>query len=107
MTAHPETAMHTQFQIEEGFVAFINPEMADRHNIVSGDRVIVASDQGQLTAGAVVTEEIHPKVVLIPEGSTGRDGMGVNDLISGKLAQGDNTSYYEVFCQIRKQGDNA
>ncbi|ADY57585.1 Trimethylamine-N-oxide reductase (cytochrome c) [Syntrophobotulus glycolicus DSM 8271] len=106
MTSHPETALHTQFQTEEGFKAFIHPELAAGQNLSSGEKGIVRTDKGQLTAEVLVTDDIHPRVVLIPEGSTGEDGLGVNSLISGKLSQGDNTSYDEVFCQIRKLGNN-
>lgn len=102
MTPHPDMAMHSQFQIDEGFTAFLHPETAARHDILQGDKIIVESETGQLIAVAVLSEDIHEYLIVIPEGTTDNQ-LGVNHLIQGKLSSlGESTAYYDAFCRIRR-----
>ncbi|MFA6807496.1 MAG: molybdopterin-dependent oxidoreductase [Eubacteriales bacterium] len=102
MTPHPDLAMHSQFQHNDGFYVYLHPQTAKKHNILQGDRAIVESQTGELVATVNISENVHPQVVVIPEGST-ENGLGVNTLISGVLSDlGESTSYYDNFCHIRK-----
>jgi anaerobic selenocysteine-containing dehydrogenase len=81
MTPHPDMALHSQFQIDEGFIAYIHPETAAAHEIHQGDQVIVEGE----TEG------------------TSDTNLGVNRLILGKMSSlGESTAYYDSFCQIRR-----
>jgi anaerobic selenocysteine-containing dehydrogenase len=44
-------------------VAEIHPETASRLGIHEGDRVIIATKQGQITQTAHLTERVHPDVI--------------------------------------------
>ncbi len=102
ITPHPDMAMHSQFQTEEGFMVFLHPETAALHDIQQGDRVIVESESGQIIATAYISEEVHKQVIVIPEGTT-EQYLGVNCLTTGKMClMGESTAYYDTFCQIRK-----
>jgi len=102
MTPHPDMAMHSQFQIDEGFTAFLHPDTATRHVILQGDKIIVETETGQLVAVAVISEDVHEHLIVIPEGTTDNQ-LGVNRLIQGKMSSfGESTAYYDAFCQIRR-----
>lgn len=102
LTPHPDLALHSQFQADEGFTAFIHPDTAEAHHILPGDKIIVESENGDLVATAYVSEDIHVQTVVIPEGTT-ENYLGINRLIAGKLSDlGESTSYFDTFCQIRK-----
>lgn len=102
LTPHPGNAMHSQFHKDDGFVVFLHPNLAEKYRLNPGDRAIVETKYGQLAASVVLSEDIHPETVVLPEGTTA-EGFGVNQLIIGKLSDvGESTSYYEMHCQIRK-----
>jgi len=102
MTPHPDMAMHTQFQEEEGFSAFIHSKTAYAQGITHGDKIIIENETGQLVATVYLSDDIHEQVVVIPEGTTD-NYLGVNCLISGRISEhGESTAYYDTFCQIRK-----
>lgn len=102
LTPHPAKAMHSQFHEDDGFMVFIHPDLAEKFNLIPGNRAIVETQYGQLVALVAVSEDIHPETVVLPEGRT-LDGLGVNQLIVGKLSDvGESTSYYDMRCQIRK-----
>lgn len=101
-TPHPRQALHSQFQEDEGFQMFIHPQLAEKFYLFPGDQALVETQQGQLLARVYISEDIHPQVVVIPEGSASK-GVGVNQLIKGLSSDlGQSTSYYEARCQIRK-----
>ncbi|MDQ7092989.1 molybdopterin-dependent oxidoreductase [Desulfosporosinus sp. PR] len=102
ITPHPGNRLHSQFQQEDGFVLFLHPDLAAKFRLNSGDRAIVETKNGQLVAEVVLSEDIHPETVVLPEGTTA-EGLGVNQLIAGKGSDvGESTSYYETYCQLRK-----
>lgn len=102
LTPHPDLALNSQFQLEEGLSAYIHPDTAATHYILPGDKIIVESEVGQAVATAYISEDIHQMTIVLPEGST-EDLIGVNHLIIGKLSDiGESTCYYDTFCQIRK-----
>jgi anaerobic selenocysteine-containing dehydrogenase len=102
MTPHPDMALHTQFQAEDGFSAYLHPETASVHGIINGDKIVVESETGELRAVAYISDDIHEQTVVIPEGTTDNNYLGVNCLIPGKLSgMGENTAYYDNFCRIR------
>ncbi|WP_407306164.1 molybdopterin-dependent oxidoreductase [Desulfosporosinus sp. SB140] len=102
ITPHPGNTLHSQFHQVDGFVVFLHPDLAGKFRLNSGDRVIVETKNGQLAASVVLSEDIHPETVVLPEGAT-TDGFGVNQLIVGKGSDvGESTSYYETYCQLRK-----
>ncbi|MDP4127357.1 MAG: molybdopterin-dependent oxidoreductase [Bacillota bacterium] len=102
ITPHPAKAIHSQFHEHEGFKVFIHPYLAKKYNLTPGDQAIVETNYGQLVAKVVVSEDVHSETVVIPEGTTA-GGLGVNQLIVGKLSDvGESTSYYDMRCQIRK-----
>ena len=102
LTPHPAKAIHSQFHEEEGFGVFIHPDLAEKYDLTSGDQAIVETRYGHLVALVVVSEDIQSETVVLPEGKTA-DGLGVNQLIVGKLSDvGESTSYYDMHCQIRK-----
>ncbi|TGE33987.1 molybdopterin-dependent oxidoreductase [Desulfosporosinus sp. Sb-LF] len=102
LTPHPAKAMHSQFHVEDGFIVFIHPDLAEKNNLLPGNQAIVETMYGQLVAQVAVSEDIHPETVVLPEGTTA-EGMGVNQLIMGKTSDvGESTSYYDMRCQIRK-----
>lgn len=102
LTPHPQQAIHSQFQADEGFQMFIHPDLAAKFYLFPGDQALVETQYGQLLARVYVSEDIHPQTVVIPEGST-NSGLGVNQMIQGQCSDlGKSTSYYEVGCQIRK-----
>lgn len=104
LTPHLGKALHSQFQEDEGFKAFLHPQTAAKHYLWPGDRVLVETAWGELTAVVQVSEAIHPEAVVIPEGDT-EQGLGVNRLIPGRLSDlGENTAYYDVRCSLRKPG---
>lgn len=103
LTPHPAKAMHSQFQEEEGFRLFIHPDLAKKYNLISGDQAIVETSFGHLEARVILSKDVHSETVVIPEGTTA-GGLGVNQLIAGKLSDvGESTSYYDMRCQIRKR----
>lgn len=102
LTPHPAKGLHSQFQDEEGFTAYIHPGLAAKCNLLPGDQAIVETLAGQLTARVAISEDIHPETVVIPEGTT-VNGLGVNQLIHSSLSDfGESTPYYDTYCQIRK-----
>ncbi|MHB1653222.1 MAG: molybdopterin-containing oxidoreductase family protein [Desulfitobacteriaceae bacterium] len=102
LTPHPLKGLHSQFQEEEGFRAYIHPSLAEKHYLLPGNRVVVETTRGQLIATVLLSEDIHPAAVVIPEGTT-EDGLGVNQLIPGLISDcGENTAYYDVRCALRK-----
>jgi anaerobic selenocysteine-containing dehydrogenase len=102
ITPHPGNALHSQFHMDEGFVVYLHPDLADKFRLNSGDRAIVETKYGQLVAYVALSKDIHPLTVVLPEGTTA-DGLGVNQLIIGKCSDvGESTSYYDIHCQIRK-----
>lgn len=102
LTPHPVKAMHSQFQEDEGFVVFIHPGLAEKRNLLPGNWAIVETLYGQLVAQVVVSEDIHPETVVVPEGTTA-EGFGVNQLTIGHHPDaGESTPYYDIRCQIRK-----
>lgn len=102
LTPHPVKVMHSQFQEDEGFVVFIHPGLAEKRNLLPGNWAIVETLYGQLVAQVVVSEDIHPETVVVPEGTTA-EGFGVNQLTVGRLPDaGESTPYYDIRCQIRK-----
>jgi len=103
LTPHPDMGMHSQFQQEDGFQAYIHPDTAKKGSILQGDKIIVQTETGKLTASVFVSDDIHPQVVVIPEGTT-ESNLGVNRLIAGKLSSaGESTAYYDTFCKISKK----
>ncbi|AFM43503.1 anaerobic dehydrogenase, typically selenocysteine-containing [Desulfosporosinus acidiphilus SJ4] len=102
LTPHPGNAMHSQFHQDEGFKVFLHPDLAEKFRLNHGDQAIVETAYGQLVAAVVLSEDIHPETVVLPEGTTS-EGLGVNQLILGKCSDiGESTCYYEMRCQIRK-----
>jgi anaerobic selenocysteine-containing dehydrogenase len=102
MTPHPDMALHTQFQADEGFSAYLHPETASVHGIVNGDKIVVESETGELRVVAYISDNVHEQTVVIPEGTTDDKHLGVNCLIPGRLSGiGENTAYYDNFCRIR------
>lgn len=74
----PATRLHSQWDHGEVSQAGkvdgrepirINPRDADARGIADGDVVRVFNDRGQCLAGAVVTDEIMPGVVVLPTGA--------------------------------------
>ena len=62
--------------------------LADRHGIVTGDRVILTSARGAVTAPARVTETVRPDTVFMPfhwggDGSVNRVTNDATDPVSG------------------------
>lgn len=107
LTPHSGKALHSQFQGEEGFKAYLHPETAAKHYLLPGEKVQVETSWGELVAVVQVSEGIHPETVVIPEGSSER-GKGVNALIPGRLSDlGETTAYYDVRCTLRSLGLNA
>lgn len=102
LTPHPHHFLHSQFHETEGFHLFIHPELAEKYYLSTGDYALVETEHGQLLARVSVSEDIHPKTVVLPEGGT-VEGFGVNQLIGGKGSDyGESTPYYEAHCQLRK-----
>ncbi|BBK35210.1 dimethylsulfoxide reductase [Allostella sp. ATCC 35155] len=74
----PDRKLHSQYDhgpwSREGKVAgreaiWLNPADAAPRGIRTGDLVRVFNDRGQCLAGAVVTEQVMPRVVQLPTGS--------------------------------------
>ena len=102
VTPHPAKGLHSQFQDSDGFTLSIHHELAGKRGLRPGDWALVETKAGQLKARVSVSETIQPETVVIPEGST-YGGFGVNQLIMSELSDlGQNTSYYDVRCEIRK-----
>jgi anaerobic selenocysteine-containing dehydrogenase len=102
LTPHPHHSIHSQFYETEGFNIFIHPDLAAKYYLSSGDQALVETKQGQLLARVSVSEDIHPRTVVLPEGNT-VDSFGVNQLLGGKESDfGESTPYYEARCQLRK-----
>lgn len=102
VTPHPAKGLHSQFQDSDGFTLSIHPELAGKRGLRPGDWALVETKAGQLKARVSVSETIQPETVVIPEGATD-GGFGVNQLIMSELSDlGQNTSYYDVRCEIRK-----
>lgn len=103
LTPHPDMAMHSQFQEDQGFIAYLHPQTAAGHGIQNGEDIIVESERGKLVARASLSPAIHEQTVVIPEGSTLKS-LGVNCLIPGRMSLlGENTAYYDTFCRIRRR----
>lgn len=103
VTPHPDMGIHSQFRAEEGFQAYIHPDTADKGGISPGDKIIVQTETGELTASVFVSDGIHPQVVVIPEGTT-ENNLGVNGIIAGKISSaGESTAYYDTMCKISKK----
>lgn len=101
MTPHPDKALNAQFQ-EEGHTAFIHPTLAETCYLLPGDTALAETEAGQLVVRIQVSEDIHPRTVVIPEGTTA-DGKGVNELIRVGLSDcGKTTPYYDMRCSLRK-----
>ena len=76
---HPKWRRHSsydnvqelhQYSKVNGFEPiFINPKDAADRTIATGDTVRVFNDRGQVLCGAVVTERIRPRVVVLQEGA--------------------------------------
>jgi len=122
ITRHPKYRLHSQldntfihdwYQVQQREPLWINPRDAQARGIADGDVVRVFNDRGEVLAGAVVTEQVRPGVVLMSEGgwydpmnpnipsSLGKHG-NVNLLTmnegDSKLSQGNasNTSLAQV-----------
>ncbi len=76
-SAHPNSRLHSQLcgtKLRETYAVsgrepcMINPVDAAAKGIVDGDIVRIFNDRGQMLAGAVVTDEIRPNVILVSEG---------------------------------------
>ncbi|WP_404381628.1 molybdopterin oxidoreductase family protein [Knoellia locipacati] len=66
----------------------MHPVLADRHGIVTGDRVTLTSARGAVTAPARVTETVRPDTVFMPfhwgsDGSVNRVTNDATDPVSG------------------------
>ncbi len=102
MTPHSDKGLNAQFQ-DEGNVAYIHPKLAEKYYLFPGDQALVETETGQIEVRVVVSEDIHPEIIVIPEGVSA-DGKGVNELIKVKLSDyGESTPYYDVYCNIRKR----
>ena len=81
----------------------INAAVAANTGIRQGDMVIVQSPRGSITLKAVLTEDIHPKVVGIPHGWA---EANVNFLIDDAVRVRDPVSSYPPFkaalCRVVK-----
>lgn len=101
LTSHPAQGLHSQFQEEEGFNAYIHPNIAEMYHLFPGNRMVIETSTGQLVATVQISEDIHPETVVLPEGTT-NEGLGVNHLIPGLMSDcGESTAYYDVRCSLR------
>ncbi|MEW6066934.1 MAG: molybdopterin-dependent oxidoreductase [Nitrospirota bacterium] len=48
--------------------AEIHPDLANHHNVIEGDWIIVSTPRGSIRMRAVVTSDIHPRVINIDHG---------------------------------------
>ncbi len=122
LSPHPKYRLHSQlsntwlrdlYEIKGREPVWINPKDAKKRDIKSGDIVKVYNKRGSTLAGAIVTENVMPNVIMLAEGAwydpevKGKIGTmckhgDVNQLTidkgTSKLAQGNisNSALVEV-----------
>jgi len=110
MTPHPKFSMHSSFYtpaLQDGLPNHpqvqLHPDEGVARYLSTGDRAIVETPAGQLTALVQLNKHVPPGVAVILQGSWIKDGGGVNRLVSEVQADmGGGTAYYDCRCQIRK-----
>jgi trimethylamine-N-oxide reductase (cytochrome c) len=74
---HPRSRLHSQlcgtslretYAVQNREPCWINPKDAEPRGIKDGDVVRVFNDRGQILAGAVVTDDVMPGVLMVSEG---------------------------------------